>query len=85
MTDIDRDRRTPRKRIGYELEFTNSSWGEEVRELVQVTKKLGNPEWNQIVADCYLDHGVWFRQYQGVESDNEEDNQVAKLQRKRRA
>lgn len=65
------------------IKFTNGSWGEKARQLVQVMKKLGDSEWNQIVEDRYLDHDVWPHQHQGVESDD--DHQAEKLQRKRRA
>ena len=65
------------------VKFTNDSWGEKARQLVQVMKKLGDSEWNQIVEDCYLDHDVQSHQHQGVESDG--DHQAEKLQRKRRA
>jgi len=79
------DERTRPTRRGYGLKFTNNSWGGEVCQLVQVTKKLGDSEWNQIKADCYLDHGVWFHEDWGAELDDEEDHQRAKLLRKRHA
>ena len=83
MTGMDGRTRPSRRGYGLRLEFTNNSWGEKVCQLVQVTKKLGNSEWDQIKADCYLDHGVWFHQNWGVKLDNEKDHQIAKLLHKR--
>ena len=64
--------------------FTNNSWGDKVRRLVQVTRRLRDSEWDQIEMDCYrnLGHHAQLHQDQGVESDNEEGHQVAKWQRK---